>query len=485
MNIKRYFTRKSISQLIKDSNASGELERTLDAFQLVLFGIGAIIGAGVFVFTGTAAANHTGPALMLSFAFAGAACCCAGLCYAELASILPIAGSSYTYAYATLGELPAWLMSGMIFLTYALGGASVAGGWSGYVVSFLEDYGLNIFPPHLCYSYGKVITLADGSMVTSLFDLPAFLITLALTILVFRGTETSAKFNAFMVAVKMVVIFGFIALGATKVDPSNWVPLIPENEGVIGKFGWSGVLAGTSIVFLSFGGFDAVASTAQETKNPQRDLPIGILVSILIATITYIAMAAVMTGLAHYTTLGVAKPVAVAVDKLGMPWFSSVIKIGAISGLTTALLVIVFLLVRVLFVMSHDGLLPKAFGKTHPKYHSPHISTFIVGLMIAVLSATVDLNKLVAMGNFGALTTFGTVCAITIYLRYKEPKLKRDFKCPLMPWVPLFGAVTCFVILLTLPADVILYSLLWTLGITVIYFLYSRHHSKFLKTLKS
>jgi APA family basic amino acid/polyamine antiporter len=295
------------------------------------------------------------------------ACACAALCYAELASMIPIAGSSYTYSYATLGELPAWIIAGMITLTYGLGAASVASGWSGYLQSFLADYG--IYVPTILSNYlgAQELDPSTGEMVTTLVDLPALAIVFLLGCIIYRGADTSASFNAVIVAIKMTVILAFIALGATKVDPANWHPFIPENTGVFGEFGISGIITGSAIIFLAYTGFDAVATAAQETKNPKRDLPIGIIGSLVICIIVYVCVSLVLTGLAPYTELNVAEPMAIAVDKMGMPWFATAVKLGAIAGLTSVVLVLMFGMVRIFYTVTHDGLLPECLAKTHKK----------------------------------------------------------------------------------------------------------------------
>jgi APA family basic amino acid/polyamine antiporter len=479
MSIKKYFRCRSVEGLIEEAQKSKELTRSLSAFQLVMLGIGAIIGAGIFVFTGSAAGQHAGPAITLSFALAGLACACVALCYAELASMIPVAGSSYTYAYSSLGELPAWIIASMIMLTYCLGAASVSSGWSGYAQSFMADYGFFLHPT-LSDSFGTVVTLEDGSQVTAILDLPALFIVSLITYVVFKGSQTSAWVNTIIVFIKMSVLFAFIALGATKVDPTNWQPFIPENTGVFGEFGWSGVIAGASVIFLAYTGFDAVATAAQETKNPKRDLPIGIIGSLIVCIFIYILVSGVLTGIAPYKELNVAEPMAIALNKMNMPWFAVLIKIGAIAGLTTVVLVLVYGAVRILYSITHDGLLPKNLAKTHKKTHTPHILTFIVGAVIAILSSILSVDKLVKLANLGALVTFSIVCIGTIYLRYKKPYIKRDFKCPFVPVVPLFGASLLVSIICGLPTEIYVYAGIWLLFTLTIYFLYSSKHSHLL-----
>jgi APA family basic amino acid/polyamine antiporter len=481
MNFKKYFARKPVDELIEEAESSQELTRAFGAWQLIMLGIGAIIGAGIFVLIGSAAGAHAGPAVTLSFILSALACACAGLCYAELASSIPIAGSSYTYAYASLGEIVAWIIAGMIVLTYIVGGASVASGWSGYMVSFLADYGINI-PPQFTVTTGTVITLADGTQTVGVCNLAAILIALAITYVVYLGTEASAWINTIIVTAKMLVLCGFILIGAAHIDPSNWTPFIPENTGNFGAFGWSGVIGGASIVFLAFSGFDAVSTAAQEAKNPQKDLPIGILGSLIVAAITYIAVAAVLTGVAHYSELNVAQPIAVAVDKMGMPWFSTVIKLGAIIGITSVLLAMIYSTVRVLYTVAKDGLLPSLFRTIHPKHKTPHILTITIGSLIAILSTTLPISELAGLANFGILVTFSIVCFGTLFLRYRFPDLPRPFKCPLVPWIPLAGIIMFVTIIAGLSSETYKYAAVWTSFLILVYIVYGSKNSKLLQS---
>lgn len=476
MCFKKFFKTKTIESLQAEAKKEHSLERTLGPLQLVLLGIGAIIGAGIFVLTGPAAAEHAGPAVVISFAIGGLACACAALCYAELASMIPIAGSSYTYTYATLGELPAWLISGMIILTYALGAATVASGWSGYLQSFLKDY--DIFLPVIFTDHtGALATLANGDKVTTLIDLPAVFIVLLLGYVVYRGAEASAIVNSIIVAVKMTVLVSFILIGVFYINPENWVPFIPENTGEFGKFGYSGIIAASAIVFLAFTGFDAVATAAQETKNPKRDLPIGIIGSLVICVVFYMLVSGVLTGIAPYQSLNVAEPMAVAADVMGMPWFATVVKIGALIGLTSVILVLIFSVVRVLYSVTHDGLLPDFLAITHKKYHTPHVITAIVITVITIMASVLPLNSLVKLANFGTLVTFAVVCFATLLLHYTQPKLKREFKCPLMPWVPLTGMIVFGVILMGLEIEIFMYASVWIAFLILVYLTYGFRNS--------
>lgn len=479
MSFKKYFKCRSVESLLAEASKSHDLKRTFGALQLVLLGIGAIIGAGIFAYSGTAAGEHAGSAVVLSFALAGLACACAALCYAELASAIPIAGSSYTYSYAALGELPAWFIAGMITLTYALGASGVASSWSAYLQSFLVDFGIHI-PAVLSGHMGKKIMLVDGSTVTALFDLPAVLIVVILASIVYRGTEGSALYNTIVVVIKVSVLAAFVLIGITKIDPANWSPFIPENTGEFGKFGWSGIVSGASVIFLAYSGFDAVATAAQETKNPKRDLPIGIVGSLAISALVYVMVSGVLTGVVSYKELNVADPVAVAVNAMNMPWFATVIKIGAIFGLTSVILVLMFGLVRVFYAVTHDGLLPGFLAKTHKKYKTPSLLTIIVACMIAALGGIIPTGSLVKLANFGTLMTFAMVCLGAIYLRYKRPDMKREFHCPMMPWIPLLGAVLFASIIFGLPSEIFVYAGVWIVIWISIYFLYGQHNSRLL-----
>jgi len=482
--MKKYFKCRSIEGLVKEANSSKGLERNLTAWQLVLLGVGAIVGAGIFVITGTAAGQHAGPAIVLAFMLSGLACVCAALCYAEMASMIPIAGSSYTYTYATLGEVVAWLIAGLVVLTYSLGASAVASGWSSYFQSLLLDYGFQL-PLILTDCFGTILTDADGNTVTTIMDLPALLIVGTLTVVVFFGSQAAALINSIAVYIKMFVLILFVILGSQHIDPANWTPFIPENTGEFGDFGFSGVMVASGIVFLSYTGFDAVATAAQETKNPKRDLPIGIIGSLVICITIYVLISFVLTGVVNYRDLNVAEPMAVAVDTMGMPWFSTLMKIGAVAALTSVVLVLIFGIVRIVYTVTHDGLLPEFLAKTHPKYKTPHVLTFTAGGVIAFLASFVPIDSLVKLANFGTLVTFFIVCFGTIYLRKKRPEVKRSFKCPWVPVIPGIGMFLCAAILLSLPTQIILYAMIWIAFIMVVYILYGRHHSHLLHPHKA
>lgn len=469
--------RKSVADILASGEASGHtLDRSLGAASITAIGVGAIIGAGIFVLTGTAAAQYAGPGIMLSFILAGIACGFVGLCYAELAALIPVSGSTYTYTYATLGELTAWIIGWDLILEYAMGAAAVAVGWSGYVNSLLASFGINI-PAAFAMAPGMTKTLADGSIATGVFNFPAALIVMLLTFLLMAGTKESARLNNVMVVVKLAVVLGFILIGFAYVNPANWQPLIPENTGTFGEFGWSGILRGAAVVFFAFIGFDAVACAAQEAKLPQRDMPIGILGSLLICTILYVAVAAVLTGLVPYQKLNVPDPIALGVDALGMPWFAILIKVGALTGLTTVILVLLYGQSRIFFTMSRDGLLPKIFSTVHPKTQTPYRSQLMIGVAVAFVAGLVPIHTLGEMVSIGTLFAFILVCTAVIYLRRAEASRHRPFRTPAVPVVPLLGIGSCLLLMSGLPLETWLRLFAWLAVGAVVYFAYGRHHS--------
>lgn len=472
------FARKSVADLIASGEATGaSLHKTLGAGSITAMGIGAIIGAGIFVLTGTAAAQYAGPGIMLSFVVGGIACAFVGLCYAELAALIPVSGSTYTYTYATLGEFFAWIIGWDLILEYAMGAATVAVGWSGYVVSFLGQIGVHI-PAALTASPGSIVKLADGSEIQALLNLPAALVILALTALLVLGTRESSRLNNIMVAVKLFVVLAFILFGLSFVNTANWAPFIPENTGEYGHYGWSGIIRGAAVVFFAFIGFDAVSTAAQEARNPQRDMPIGILGSLVICTALYIIVSAVMTGLVPYTQLNVPDPIAKAIDVIGMPWLSIVIKLGAIVGLTTVMMVMLFGQSRIFFTMAHDGLLPRVFSSVHPRFRTPWLSQILIGSMIAIVAALVPIGILGELVSIGTLFAFILVCGAVIYLRRSEKEAFRPFRVPGVPVVPILGIGFCLLLMSGLPLDTWLRLIVWLAIGLVIYFAYGRGHSR-------
>ena len=472
----RYLEKKSVDQLQTEASTGEHLQRSLGAMDLISLGIGCTVGAGIFVLTGTAAAQYAGPAIVLSFVVGGIACGFAGLCYAEFASLLPIAGSAYTYAYATLGELVAWIIGWDLLLEYALGAATVAVGWSGYMVSFLKDLGI-ILPANITAAPGTDVMLADKSTVTAVFNLPASLVMVGVTLLLIVGIRESARFNSIIVAVKLVVIAAFLAFGIPHINSANWTPFIPPNAGKFGVYGFSGILRGAGVIFFAYIGFDAVSTAAQEAKRPQRDMPIGIIGSLLICTLLYIAVAGVLTGLVSYKSLNVADPIAVGVNVIGLKWLAIAVKIGAIFGLSSVMLVLTYGQTRILYTISHDGLLPRLFSTIHPRFKTPHITTLVLGACVSLIAGLTPISTLSELVSIGTLFAFIVVCAGVLYLRYTQPNLHRPFRCPLVPFVPLTGILVCLYLVVGLPQETWLRLLVWLgLGL-LIYFFYGQSHS--------
>src|SRR5271157_3800865 len=500
-------------EMILDESAEGgahSLKRALGATNLITLGIGAIIGAGIFVLTGAAAAQYAGPAIVLSFILAGIACAFAGLCYAEFASLIPIAGSAYTYGYATLGELFAWIIGWDLILEYAFGAATVASGWSGYVLSFLQDFGIRI-PPQLSSARGELLVQFNGHWehlsrvkdtlaaqgvnpdslphMTASFNLLAFLAIAAVTTVLVIGIKESANLNTGIVIVKVSIVLTFIgiagiyALHNPSVLARNWHPFIPANTGHYGSYGWSGIARGAAVIFFAYIGFDAVSTAAQESKNPQKDMPFGILGSLVICTILYILVSGLLTGVVPYTSLNVSDPVAIGIDATGVRWGSILVKLGAIAGLGSVMLVMLLGQSRVFYSMSRDGLLPEWAGKVHPKFRTPYISSITVGLFVAVFASLVPIGILGELVSIGTLLAFVIVCAGVWILRVRRPELHRPFKTPLVPLVPILGILISFGIMASLPIDTWWRLIIWLVIGMVIYFGYGRHHSRVQQTV--
>jgi len=580
---------KSVDQVQAEYDRS-ELKRSLGPMHLILLGIGCIIGAGIFVRTGNAAALHAGPAVMISFVIAGIVCAFAGLCYAELSSVLPVSGSAYTYSYTTVGEFAAWIMGSLLLLEYGLAASVVAVGWSGYAVSLLHDIGI-LIPAEYTEAMGKLVVaqattfqltdplvslngltaqIADGSVaqflsassahlrgvfqgglhmydvvnaapvgyaltnaidlamphnvqavlaaatgvldpatghvrmlaegtivnvpagalvqlpaqsivpvsaahiVTSVLNLPAVGVVLAMMLLLIVGVSESATVNNVIVVIKVAVILAFILVGMFFVKSANWHPFIPEPTGLPGQFGWSGILRAATIVFFAYIGFEAVSTAGQEARNPRRDMPFGILGSLAICTVLYMATAAVLTGVISFTKLNVAAPVAAAVDTFGPQWgwLAKSIKIGAIAGLTSVILVLMFGQTRVFYTMSRDGLMPKVLARVHPRFKTPWINTLIVGVIVALAAAVFDINTLGDLTSVGTLAAFAMVCLSVMWLRRTRPDLPRAFRTPFYPLTPLLGIVSCLALITRVEANVLRFFAWFMLGAIVLYFLY-------------
>jgi len=482
---------KSVTALRAEAEATGErsLKRALGAMNLTMLGIGAIIGAGIFVLTGLAAALHAGPAVVLSFAVAAIACGLSGLCYAEMASTVPVAGSAYTYSYATMGEFIAWIIGWDLVLEYAMGAATVGVGWSGYLVSLLDVFGLHLpaaiasAPLRWCSSADVTNSVAScvaegWNRTGSFFNLPAAFIVLVATWILVVGIRESAKVNNLIVVLKIAVVVLFIIFGLQYVNPENWKPFVPANTGAFGDFGWSGIFRGAGLIFFAYIGFDAVSTAAQEAKNPQRDMPIGILGSLVVCTILYVLVALTLTGLVHYTELNVAHPVAYAVEQINqLSWLRPFITLGAVLGLGSVVLVMLLGQSRVFYSMSRDGLIGPWAGKVHPRYRTPYLSTIYVGIIVAFISATFPIQILGELVNIGTLLAFALVCIGVWILRRTRPDLDRPFRTPLVPLVPILGVLACLGLMATLPADTWLRLAVWLLIGFVIYFAYGRKHS--------
>ena len=484
------FATKSMARLMEEMRGENRLRRILGPVQLTSLGVGAIIGTGIFVLTGQAAHDKTGPALMLSFVAAGIACIFAALCYAEFASMVPVAGSAYTYAYATLGELFAWIIGWDLILEYAVGSATVAHGWSHYFQDFIGILGLKI--PHVFSTAPFDYDPKLGHFVSTgtLLDLPAIIITIIVTVILVKGIRESASFNATMVIVKLIIVFFVIIVGAFYVNPANWKPFAPFGLTGVSFFGKTlfgqtgaggeplGMLAGAATIFFAYIGFDSVSTHAEEAKNPKRDVPIGIVTSLVLCTVLYIAVAAVLTGMVPYNKINIDAPVSDAFRQVGLPWAQFLISLGAIAGITSVLLVMMLSQPRVILAMARDGLVPRNFfAAIHERFRTPWKSTIITGIFVATLAAFLPLRVLAELVNIGTLFAFVVVCAAVLIMRRTNPNAPRPFRVPFVPLTPILGILTCTLLMFSLPAENWWRLIIWLAIGFFIYFGYGRHHS--------
>jgi APA family basic amino acid/polyamine antiporter len=476
--LKQLAARKSVAAINQEIEAGPKLNRVLNRQALTSVGLGSMIGSGIFVLTGTVAAQHTGPAITLAFLVAAIGCGLAALCYAELASMIPISGSAYSYTYATLGEGVAWFVGWNLALEYVMSGAAVAVGWSGYVVNLLQEFGI-VLPA--AFTNAPIAKDASNHLVATgaVVNVPAVFIVALLTWVCYVGVKQSTRVNNVMVIIKVLIIVLFIVVGLQYVNTALWTPYLPENSGNFGQFGVSGIMQGAAIIFFAYIGFDQAATTAQEARNPQRDVPWAIIAALLISTTLYVAMAAVMTGMVSHTELNVAAPVAVALDAHPeLKWLGLPVKIGAIVGLTSVILMSLLGQPRIFMAMSRDGLLPPSMQKVHEKYRTPHIATLVTGVVAAFFAGLFPLDVLGELISIGILLAFTAVCAGVLVLRHTQPDTPRPFRVPFATFTSIAGVVVCLAMTLALPHDTWIRLAIWTLIGFAIYFFYGFRHSK-------
>lgn len=477
--IERLFKKKDISAILNEPTVNRGLKRSLSATNLVTLGIGAIVGTGIFVITGQAAAMYAGPALTISFVISALSCVMAGLCYAEFAAMIPVSGGVYSYSYTTMGEILAWFVGWILILEYLFACSSVAVGWSDYMLSLLNEWGVD-FPHQI--SGATFDHLKDGSWVWTgkIINFPAVFIVAVVSAFLIGGIKQSALVNNVIVVIKVSVILLFIGFGLSYIDTSNWVPYIPENTGGYGNFGWTGILRGAAVVFYAYLGFDALSTAAGEAKNPQKDMPKGILISLIICALLYIAVTTVLTGIVNYKDLNVDAPIALAIDRAGegLAWLSPFIKLGAIAGLSSVILVMMLGQSRIYYSISQDGLLPKMFSKVHPKHGVPHNATIFASIVTGLIAGLFPLHVLSELVSIGTLMAFTIVCISIVILRKTQPDLKRPFKTPFVPFIPLLGAAICIVQMVSLPWSTWERMIGWTVLGFIIYFTYGIKHSK-------
>jgi APA family basic amino acid/polyamine antiporter len=469
---------KSISDLHADDSTGTQLNRVLSATALTALGVGGIIGTGIFVLTGVAAANHAGPALALAFIVAGFGCTLAGFCYAEFAAMIPVSGSAYSYSYATLGEGVAWFIGWNLVLEYLFAVATVSVGWSGYLVSLLDQFGMHLPTALTTSPFAKGPGDFDIVRTGALINVPAMAIVAALTAICYVGIKQSSSFNTIIVAIKVTVVLLFIFFGVSHIDTANWHPFIPDNVGP-GKYGFTGIMTASGVIFFAYIGFDAISTAAQETRNPQRDMPIGILGSLVICTILYVVVALVLTGMVNYTKLNVPAPVALAIDQYSaLQWMGLPVKLGALAGMTSVMLVMTLAQARIFLAMARDGLIWKPFAKVHPKFQTPSVGTVVTGVLAALIGGLFPVGILGEMVSIGTLAAFVTVCIGVLVLRHTRPDLERPFRTP-WPWFTcLVGAAVCFWMMVSLGAGTWARLVVWTIVGAIIYALYGYKHSR-------
>ena len=460
--VERLFRRKFIHHILEDiETEKHQLLRALNAFDLTILGIGAVVGVGIFVLTGTASARFAGPGIVLSFVISGFACAFAALCYAEFASLIPVAGSAYNYAYATLGELIAWIIGWDLILEYIVASIAVAIGWSGYFMNILNTMGISL--PTWC-------SATPGTVPGAIVNLPAIVVVLFLTVILVIGIKESARFTSVMVFVKLGTLLVFIVVGILNIKPSNWIPFLP--------FGFNGVMTGAAIVFFAYIGFDAISTAAEETKNPQRNMPRGIIFSLCICTVLYILVSAILTGIVPYGKLNDSAPVALALNYIGIRWGSALVSTGAVAGITSVLLVMLMGQPRIFFSMSRDGLLWPWISKVHPRWRTPYVSQCITGAIVAGFAGFIDIGTAAELCNIGTLFAFTVVCGGIVVLRVIYPQLLRPFRCPLVPLIPLLGIGFCVSLMLSLPEITWIRFGVWLFIGLFIYFFYGINHSR-------
>jgi len=476
--LSRLFAVRSVDSILAEAQTAPKLNRVLGVGALTAIGLGSTIGTGVFILTGTVAAEHAGPALTLSLLIAAIGSAFAAICYAEFSAMIPVSGSAYTYSYCTLGEAIAWIIGWNLSLEYLMSASAVAVGWSEYVVNILAEWGVH-FPKVLTNAPFDKGPTGHLVMTGAIVNLPAVLIIAAMGWILYVGVKESSGANAVMVIIKVAVILLFIFAGLSYVDTSNWHPYLPPNTGKFGEFGWSGVLQGAGIIFFSYVGFDAASTTAREARNPQRDLPLGIIATLLISSLLYMGMAMVMTGMVPYPQLGAAAPVAVALDAHPqLAWLGDLVKIGAIAGMTSVILMSLLGQPRIMLSMAADGLLPRSISKVHPKYRTPHVATVVTCIIAAVVAGLLPLNVLGELISIGILMAFGVVCIGVLVLRFTRPELPRPFRVPWAPVTCILGAIICFGMTYFLPLDTWWRLLIWSVLGFSIYGIYGYRHSR-------